>query len=121
MSGANASPLGRSHLEMSGANASPLGRSHLEMSGANASPLGRSHLEMSGANASPTRSASEIARSLREAQARQRAASREGAQLSRNDLATFWRILWMQACGVIWLYRMYRYWKKSSGRFWCTS
>jgi hypothetical protein len=50
---------------MSGANASPLGRSHLEMSGANASPLGRSHLEMSGANASPTRSASAIARSLK--------------------------------------------------------
>jgi len=46
------------------------------MSGVNASPLGRSHLEMSGANASPTRSASEIARSLREAQARQRAASK---------------------------------------------
>jgi hypothetical protein len=55
---------------MSGANASPLGRSHLEMSGANASPLGRSHLEMSGANASPTQSASATGRSLREAQVR---------------------------------------------------
>src|SRR5262245_36183891 len=28
MSGANASPIGRSHQEMSGANASPIGRSH---------------------------------------------------------------------------------------------
>ena len=46
MSGANASPPGRSHLEMSGANASPPGRSRLEMSGANASPPGRSRLEM---------------------------------------------------------------------------
>ncbi len=46
MSGANASPLGRSHQEMAGANASPLGRSHQEMAGANASPLGRSHQEM---------------------------------------------------------------------------
>jgi ABC-type transport system involved in multi-copper enzyme maturation permease subunit len=36
---------------MSGANASPGGRSHQEMSGANASPGGRSHQEMSGANA----------------------------------------------------------------------
>src|SRR5215468_4609068 len=53
MSGANASPIGRSHQEMSGANASPIGRSHQEMSGANASPIGRSHQEMSGANASP--------------------------------------------------------------------
>src|SRR5262252_8017903 len=43
MSGANASPIGRSHQEMSGANASPIGRSHQEMSGANASPIGRSH------------------------------------------------------------------------------
>jgi isoquinoline 1-oxidoreductase beta subunit len=34
MSGANASPTGRSHQEMSGANASPTGRSHQEMSGA---------------------------------------------------------------------------------------
>src|SRR5499433_2713445 len=34
MSGANASPIGRSHQEMSGANASPIGRSHQEMSGA---------------------------------------------------------------------------------------
>jgi phosphoribosylaminoimidazole carboxylase PurE protein len=34
MSGANASPIGRSHEEMSGANASPIGRSHEEMSGA---------------------------------------------------------------------------------------
>jgi phosphoribosylaminoimidazole carboxylase PurE protein len=33
MSGANASPIGRSHQEMSGANASPIGRSHQEMSG----------------------------------------------------------------------------------------
>jgi phosphoribosylaminoimidazole carboxylase PurE protein len=49
MSGANASPIGRSHQEMSGANASPIGRSHQEMSGANASPIGRSHQEMSGA------------------------------------------------------------------------
>jgi phosphoribosylaminoimidazole carboxylase PurE protein len=49
MSGANASPIGRSHEEMSGANASPIGRSHEEMSGANASPIGRSHEEMSGA------------------------------------------------------------------------
>ncbi len=31
MSGANASPAGRSHREMSGANASPAGRSHIEM------------------------------------------------------------------------------------------
>ena len=54
MSGANASPIGRSHQEMSGANASPTGRSHQEMSGANASPTGRSRQEMSGANASPT-------------------------------------------------------------------
>ena len=46
MSGANASPAGRSHQEMSGANASPVGRSHQEMSGANASPIGRSHKEM---------------------------------------------------------------------------
>jgi hypothetical protein len=30
MSGANASPVGRSHEEMSGANASPVGRSHQE-------------------------------------------------------------------------------------------
>ena len=54
MSGANASPTGRSHQEMSGANASPTGRSHQEMSGANASPTGRSHQVMNGANASPT-------------------------------------------------------------------
>src|SRR5262244_1038355 len=33
MSGANASPIGRSHQEMSGANASPIGRSHQEMTG----------------------------------------------------------------------------------------
>jgi len=52
---------------MSGANASPIGRSHQTMmSGANASPIGRSHQTMmSGANASPTRSASAIARSLK--------------------------------------------------------
>ncbi len=50
---------------MSGANASPVGRSHQEKSGANASPVGRSHQEMSGANASPARSASAIARSLK--------------------------------------------------------
>src|SRR6266516_959798 len=31
MSGANASPIGRSHQDMSGANASPIGRSHQEM------------------------------------------------------------------------------------------
>src|SRR4051812_24070179 len=43
MSGANASPTGRSHKIMSGANASPIGRSHKIMSGANASPIGRSH------------------------------------------------------------------------------
>src|SRR6185295_7506935 len=43
MSGANASPTGRSHQLMSGANASPTGRSHQLMSGANASPTGRSH------------------------------------------------------------------------------
>src|SRR5437867_11595493 len=54
MSGANASPTGRSHQAMSGANASPTGRSHQAMSGANASPTGRSHQSMSGANASPT-------------------------------------------------------------------
>src|SRR5207249_2566617 len=48
---------------MSGANASPTGRSHQEMTGANASPIGRSRQEMTGANASPTRSASAIARS----------------------------------------------------------
>src|SRR5438105_15237278 len=65
MSGANASPTGRSHQAMSGANASPTGRSHQAMSGANASPTGRSHQAMSGANASPTRSASAIARSLK--------------------------------------------------------
>jgi len=35
------------------------------MSGANASPIGRSHQEMSVANATPTRSASAIARSLK--------------------------------------------------------
>jgi len=46
MSGANASPSGRSHKVMSGANASPSGRSHKVMSGANASPSGRSHQEM---------------------------------------------------------------------------
>src|SRR5262245_25794836 len=45
MSGANASPTGRSHQDMSGANASPTGRSHQDMSGANASPTGRSHQE----------------------------------------------------------------------------
>src|SRR5262245_3384051 len=71
MSGANASPTGRSHQEMSGANASPTGRSHQEMSGANASPTGRSHQEMSGANASPTRRASAIARSLKKGRSRQ--------------------------------------------------
>jgi hypothetical protein len=54
MSGANASPTGRSRQSMSGANASPTGRSHQSMSGANASPTGRSHQSMSGANASPT-------------------------------------------------------------------
>jgi Flp pilus assembly protein TadG len=42
MSGANASPIGRSHQVMSGANASPIGRSDQVMSGANASPIGRS-------------------------------------------------------------------------------
>jgi len=62
MSGANASPTGRSHKETSEANASPIGRSHKEMSGAHersecepdrakplikASPIGRS-----GANCS---------------------------------------------------------------------
>ena len=31
MSGANASPVGRSHQDMSGANASPVGRSHQDM------------------------------------------------------------------------------------------
>src|SRR5262245_58210613 len=31
MSGANASPIGRSHKNMSGANASPIGRSHKSM------------------------------------------------------------------------------------------
>src|SRR5436309_11366127 len=46
MSGANASPIGRSHQDISGANASPIGRSHQDMSGANASPIGRSHQEM---------------------------------------------------------------------------
>jgi leucyl aminopeptidase len=46
MSGANASPPGRSDQEMSGANASPPGRSDQEMSGANASPPGRSHQKM---------------------------------------------------------------------------
>src|SRR5215467_971275 len=46
MSGANASPIGRSHQDMSGANASPIGRSHQDMFGANASPIGRSHQEM---------------------------------------------------------------------------
>src|SRR5207244_1316926 len=40
-------------------------RTEDSMSGANASPTGRSHQEMSGANASPTRSASAIARSLK--------------------------------------------------------
>jgi hypothetical protein len=45
-SGANASPIGRSHQEMSGANASPIGRSHQEKTGANASPSGRSHQEL---------------------------------------------------------------------------
>src|SRR5215472_9519995 len=45
MSGANASAIARSHLEMSGANASAIARSHLEMSGANASAIARSHLE----------------------------------------------------------------------------
>src|SRR5881296_1778366 len=54
MSGANASPTGRSHQDMSGANASPTGCSHQDMSGANASPTGCSHQDMSGANASPT-------------------------------------------------------------------
>ena len=43
MSGANASPIGRSHQDMSGANASPEGRSRRAMSGANASREGRSH------------------------------------------------------------------------------
>src|SRR5436190_15958616 len=33
MSGANASPVGRSHQEMSGANASPAGRSHQDTRG----------------------------------------------------------------------------------------
>jgi succinate dehydrogenase / fumarate reductase iron-sulfur subunit len=46
MSGANASPTGRSDQEMSGANASPTGRSDQEMSGANASRTGRSHQEI---------------------------------------------------------------------------
>src|SRR5262245_17159554 len=46
MSGANASPTGRSHQDMSGANASPTGRSHQDMSGANASPTVRSHQGM---------------------------------------------------------------------------
>src|SRR5437867_2362945 len=46
MSGANASPTGRSQQEMSGANASPTGRSQQEMSGANASPTGRSQQEL---------------------------------------------------------------------------
>src|SRR5437763_7225031 len=49
MSGANASPIGRSHQEMSGANASATARSHQEMSGANASAIARSHQGMSGA------------------------------------------------------------------------
>src|SRR6266567_8343357 len=48
MSGANASPTGRSNQGMSGANASPAGRSNQGMSGANASPIGRSNQEMSG-------------------------------------------------------------------------
>src|SRR5438105_1622002 len=41
------------------------------MSGANASPAGRSDQEMSGANASPTRSASAIARSPKEGRSHQ--------------------------------------------------
>ncbi len=53
MSGANASPAGRSQQEMPGANASPAGRSQQEMPGANASPAGRSQQGMPGANASP--------------------------------------------------------------------
>jgi hypothetical protein len=63
MSGANASPLGRSHQEMSGANASPLGRSHQEMSGAREAQ-GRQAAAVN--NASPPRSASARARSLKE-------------------------------------------------------
>src|SRR5262245_47369969 len=46
MSGANASPTGRSQEKMSGANASPTGRSQEKMSGANASPIGRSQERM---------------------------------------------------------------------------
>src|SRR5262249_47590831 len=62
----------RMKMNMSGANASPKGRSHQEMTGANASPKGRSHQEMTGANASPTRSASAIARSPRKARSHKR-------------------------------------------------
>jgi serine/threonine protein kinase len=54
MSGANASPIGRSHQETDGANASPTGRSHQETDGANASPTGRSHQETDGENPGPT-------------------------------------------------------------------
>jgi succinate dehydrogenase / fumarate reductase iron-sulfur subunit len=52
MSGANASPIGRSNQLMSGANASPIGRSNQLMTGANASPEGHSNQLMTGANAS---------------------------------------------------------------------
>src|SRR5262249_14219411 len=42
-----------------------------EVSGANASPTGRSHQEITGANANPTRSASAIARSLKKGRSHQ--------------------------------------------------
>src|SRR5436309_3408793 len=74
MSGANASPTGRSHQLMSGANASPTGRSHQLMSGANASPTGRSHQLMRGANASPTGRSHQLMSGAGEAQGRQAAA-----------------------------------------------
>jgi NADH:ubiquinone oxidoreductase subunit C len=57
---------------MSGANASPIGRSDQKMSGANASPIGRSDQKMTAANASPTRSASAIARSLKKRRSHQK-------------------------------------------------
>jgi hypothetical protein len=57
------------------------------MSGANASPIGRSHQEMSGANASPTRSASAIARSLKKWRSHQKMTRRFFAVLIPIALA----------------------------------
>src|SRR5262245_53208551 len=81
------------------------------MSGANASPIGRSHQEMPGANASPTRSASATARSLEEGRSHQgmgaelrslridRGTTSSGSKRARRWMLTFIALAILSAAG----------------------